>query len=96
MNPSFTFSVVVWAVLVGVIVAVALFRRFFVSADEDDTLHLAGEASVIEGQAGLARRLDLIDRWGKRLTVAALAYGAVLAGVYLLSGWIESGLLLGK
>jgi hypothetical protein len=39
---------------------------------------------------GIAHRLDVIDKWGKLLTVIAAAYGLVLAIVYTYQTWVQA------
>jgi hypothetical protein len=85
----------IWAVLAFVVLALAGYRQL-VAHHEDDTVHLRDtEASMIQQQTSLARRLEWIDRWGKVLTAFTLAMGLVLVGIYLYHGWVESSKLPG-
>jgi hypothetical protein len=93
MNNHLMPFLIVWIVL-AVVVIVLLAWRKVVSNREDDTLHVAEPDEVQEGvmreQAGVAQKIEQIDKWGKILTVIALAYGLILAGVYFYQTWIAS------
>ena len=90
MPVNLTIFVVVWAVFASIVVGLAIYRRV-VAAHEDDTLHvLEAEAGMIAQQEMIARRLEVIDKWGKLLTIVTLVYGLLLACVYLYQVWEES------
>lgn len=93
MNESLMFFAISWAILACVVLALAIYRKV-VALAEDDSLHLAGPSMETQ-QTTVAHRLDVIDRWGKILTVAVLAYGIVLAGVYVYFSWAERNRVLG-
>jgi len=68
----------------------ALYRKFQ-SNKEDDLIHIAaGEEKLIPNQIALAHQMDVIDRWGKALTVVTAVLGLALAAGYLYRGWIET------
>jgi len=73
-----------WGVLALVVVCLIFYRRA-VTSREDDSIHLEG--GIASDQITLAHRLELIDRWGKTLTIAAVVFGLALAGVYLYQVW---------
>ena len=79
---------VLWIVLALAVLALAVYRRM-VAQREDDTLHVLDPVSVAPQQVGVAQKLDQIDRWGKRLTIIAAAYGLVLAVAYVLQAWFQ-------
>jgi hypothetical protein len=63
-----------------------------VAGHEDDSLHvMAGEAPIIVQQQKLGRKIEHIEIWGKMLTALLVAYGLVLAGIYLYHAWLLSG-----
>jgi hypothetical protein len=67
----------------------ALYRKIL-SLKEDDLVHVApGEERLIPNQIEMAHKMDVIDRWGKTLTVITVALGLVLAGGYLYQAWAE-------
>lgn len=77
--------------VVAVVVIVLLFIRKNVSGAEDDTIHIQdAEASLVNQQMAIARKLEAIDRWGKLFTLVLILYGLFLAGMYVYVGWVES------
>jgi type VI protein secretion system component VasF len=86
---------IVWAVLAAVIVGLLIYRRFLSEA-EDDTLHVSDPTgSITSRQVIMAKKLEVIDRWGKILTVIAVLYGVALLVAYLYLGWVQSTQLSG-
>ena len=95
MQSALTANVVIWVVFAAIVGSLALYRRF-ISHTEVDVIHLRdSEAGMVSDQVTFARRLDSIDRWGKILTIGVIAYGVVIAGVYLYSAWLASVQLAG-
>ena len=88
MSPYVPF-VVLWAVLALAVISLIVYRRV-VAAGEDDMIHISDAAgSVTSQQVTVAQKLDQIDKWGKMLTVVAVAYGVVLAGIYVYQSWVS-------
>jgi uncharacterized membrane protein len=79
---------VIWAVLATVVLALALYRRS-IAAKEDDIVHV--NVDVTPKQEAVNKKLEAIDRWGKILTVIVVIYALVLLGLFLYSGWQNSG-----
>jgi hypothetical protein len=78
---------ILWAVLTVVVIMLAVFRKI-AARNEDAFVHLAdSEVSNIPPQAAVARRLDLIDFWGKSLTVVDAAFLVVLLGIVCYNAW---------
>ena len=84
MNINLLPYIISWAALTMTVVGLVFYRRS-VSSHEDDSLHLEG--NLPGSQAALAHKLDLIDRWGKMLTVIVVVYGVAMAAVYLYQVW---------
>ena len=75
--------VISWLVLGVCVAALALYRKF-VSSREDDIVHLAsGESQFVSKQTDLAQRLQKLDFWGKTLTIVLAVYGLVLLGIFI-------------
>ena len=90
MSPYVPF-VVLWAALALAVIGLIVYRRF-VSAGEDDMIHISDAAgSVTSQQVTVAQKLDQIDKWGKTLTVITVVYGVVLASVYVYQSWMSRG-----
>ena len=82
-----TSLVVLWFVLGLATAGLALYRKL-VSLHEEDYLHLAdGEETHIPEQVAMAKKMDVIDSWGKGLTVATVVFGLAVAAVYLFQAW---------
>ncbi|MBI4877300.1 MAG: hypothetical protein HY822_21955 [Acidobacteria bacterium] len=78
------------AALVVVLIVLAIVR-WSVSKREDDSLHIGdGEVQIVGEQISIAKKLAVIDRWGKALTVIAVVYALTLLGFYLYQGWVQS------
>ena len=89
MNFILTPFVAGWVVLACIVAALALYRRS-ISSREDDMLHVSdGESARISKQADVAHRLDVVDRWGKVLTLVVTVYGLLLAAAYTYQIWTE-------
>lgn len=84
------FALVVWLALASAVVGLAVYRKL-ISRDEDDSLHVGpGDNTRVTQQAAMAARLDVVDKWGKTLTVIAVALGMVLVGVAVYQAWMSS------
>jgi len=87
MSPFVPF-VVLWALLALVVLALVVYRRF-ISADEDDMIHVSdASGSTAAHQVSVARKLEQIDKWGKMLTVTTVVYGLILGGIYVYQSWV--------
>jgi hypothetical protein len=84
MNINLLPYAIFWGVLAIVVVSLIIYRKS-VTSREDDSIHLEGSAPA--EQAILAHRVELIDRWGKTLTVVVALYGVALAAIYLYQVW---------
>ncbi len=84
-----------WAVLATVVVILAIYRRRL-DLKVDDTLHvLDSGASHIPAQEQVAKKLVIIDRWGKILTVVAVLYMLGIAAAYVYSSFNDTSVKLG-
>ena len=88
MHIDFTPFVVIWALLAAVVLAMAGYRKT-ISVKEEETLHLADPSETMH-QVAIAHKLDVIDKWGKLLTVVAAVYGLLLALAYTYQTWIQA------
>jgi len=79
-----------WACLVVAVIGLAVYRRI-IALREDDCIHVAAaEAGNILGQISIAHKLEVVDRWGKILTILAVSSGVVLGAAYLYYLWNQS------
>lgn len=82
--------VVIWSLLALFVLGLALYRKL-VAMHEDSLIHIGeGEANMIPQQIEVTRKLDVVDYWGKLLTVVTVAAGLLLAAIYLFDAWKAS------
>ena len=91
MHINFTPFAVIWGVLALVVLVMAGYRKT-ISVQEDETLHLSS-ASESMHQVQIAHKLDVIDKWGKLLTIIAAVYGLILALAYTYQTWVQASSL---
>jgi hypothetical protein len=83
-----TTMAVIWLAIASIVFGLAAYRKM-VSRNEDDILHVRdAEAGKIAQQSAMANRLDLVDKWGKALTVVAFVFGVFLACAVLYQQWL--------
>lgn len=82
--------IAIFAVLTTVVVLLAIYRKK-VNGTIDEALHvLDAEAGAVGVQNDVAKKLAVIDRWGKTLTVLAVLYLLAIAGWYLYSVFADT------
>jgi hypothetical protein len=90
MNLDIRPLIAVWAIF-ALAVLVLFIRRKMVSSKEDDQLHVMSQANP--QQAVIAAKLEVIDKWGKIMTVITVLFGAAIAALYIYSAFTgHSGL----
>lgn len=88
MHIDFTPFVVLWSLIALAVLFMAGYRKM-VSSSEEETLHLTNPVET-NHQVIIAHKLDVIDKWGKLLTVIAAVYGLLLVLAYTYQTWIQS------
>lgn len=82
--------VVIWAVLFVAVIVLFFYRRS-IARYEDDTLHvLDSDQQQVAEQVKIARKLEVVEKWGKILTIIVVVYGLVLLGLYGYLRFVES------
>ena len=71
---------IVWIVLALVVLALFLWRQA-IARNEDDSLHVMH--GTLTSQTSLSQKLDVIDKWGKILTVITVLMGLLIAAAYI-------------
>jgi hypothetical protein len=79
---------VVWGLL-ALSVAVLFAWRQMIARNEDDTLHVMD--GVVTQQTTVAHKLEIIDKWGKILTVITVVLGVVLGAAFVLKQFASGG-----
>lgn len=89
-----TFNLVPFAVLWGILALIVLSLiviRKKIAGGEDDTLHvMEGDARMIPHQQEVAAKLEVIDKWGKLLTIIAVIFGLLLAAAWVYQSWLAA------
>ena len=78
--------IIVWSLL-AVVVLGLFFWRQAIARSEDDSLHVMH--GTITSQTTLSQKLDVIDKWGKILTVVTVVLGLLIAAAYILGQFIR-------
>ena len=85
----YPFAVLFAIMALGVIALIV--ARKVVASGEDDTLHVMdGDAAMVPHQREIAHKLEVIDRWGKSLTVLTVVVGLVVGGLWVYQGWVNA------
>lgn len=83
--------IAIWSVFGVAVLALALYRKIVTFHGDDEFVHLtAGEQRLIPQQVALAHKLEVIDRWGKGLTIFTVAFGLLIVAVVLFEAWQAS------
>jgi hypothetical protein len=85
MNFNFIPLFVIWAMLALGVLAMFIWRRS-VASNEDDSLHVLHGA--LAPQTAVAQKLDVIDKWGKILTVITVVSGLLIAAAYVYAQFV--------
>jgi hypothetical protein len=88
MNIDFRLLIILWGVLAASVLVMIVWRKT-VARGEDDTLHVLDTAAVPH-QAEVAHKLDVIDKWGKIVTAVTVAFGALIAGLFIYQTWVQT------
>ena len=91
---NWTVYLSILGVMAAVIIVLIIYRKNIADA-EDDSLHVQeAETGALAHQAVIAKKLEVVDRWGKLVTVLAILYGLFLAGLYVYNLWNESATIV--
>jgi hypothetical protein len=88
MHIDFTPFTVVWGLLALIVLLMAGYRKM-ISSKEEETLHLADPGESIH-QVEIAHKLEVVDKWGKLLTIVVAVYGLILAIAYTYQTWVQA------
>ena len=85
MSFNFVPLFIAWGVIALIVLGLFIWRKN-VASGEDDTLHVMHGA--LTQQTALAEKLDMIDKWGKILTVIAAVSGLAIAAAYVYAQFV--------
>jgi hypothetical protein len=73
------------------VVMLAVYRRYVAQHQEDDFLHVHdGDGGLVAKQRTVAHRLQVLDAWGKSMTVLAVVLGLAFALIHAYRTWITT------
>lgn len=82
MNLNFGPLIVLETFLLAGVLFLFIWRKM-VARNEDDNIHVLHGEAVAPQQEALARKLDVIDKWGKILTVVTVVFGLFVGAAYV-------------
>src|SRR5664280_2342291 len=77
-----------WIVLVSAVLALIVWRKV-VASHEDDNIHVLQPGGILTEQVAVAKKLDVIDKWGKILTVIVVALGLIIGTAWIYQVWVQ-------
>jgi hypothetical protein len=84
--------VVLWVALAAAVGALAVYRNKL-AGSSDELIHI--EETSVElsvRQEIVAKKLEVIDKWGKILTVVAVVFGLLLVAAWVYQVWQSSSI----
>lgn len=81
MKFNWTPFISIGAVLTLAVLVMIIWRKT-IASHEDDSIHVLDDANMIPQQEAMARKLQVIDKWGKLLTAVTVVYLLVMAAIY--------------
>jgi hypothetical protein len=80
---TWTPYVAVWTLLAVIVLVLAAYRKML-SNHEDDSLHVSeGTKALISEQVVNAQKIEVVEKWGKLLTLVAVVTGLIMGGIYI-------------
>jgi hypothetical protein len=88
MNFNLMPLIALWGAM-AVSVLVLIVWRKTVARNEDDNLHVL-HAEAVPQQLMVAQKLELIDKWGKIVTAVTVAFGVLIAALFVYQTWVTT------
>jgi hypothetical protein len=89
MTTNYIPFLALWGLMALSVLVLIIWRRQ-VAQDEDDSLHVLHAESAVPRQMAVAHKLEVIDKWGKTLTILTVVAGFVIAAVYFYQLWVST------
>jgi hypothetical protein len=86
MNFDLRPLIVLWGLLAASVLVLIVWRKA-VARNEDDQLHVL-HTDAVPQQAQVAQKLEQIDKWGKIVTAVTVAFGLLIAGIFVYQTWM--------
>lgn len=89
MSLNFSPFIVLETFLAAGVLFLFIWRKM-VARNEDDNIHILHGGAAVPQQETLARKLDVIDKWGKILTVVTVAFGLLVGLAYAYDSFVKA------
>ena len=89
MNLNFGPFIVLETLLAVAVLALFIWRKT-VARNEDDSLHVLHGSTAVPEQEAISHKLDVIDKWGKILTVVTVVFGLLLGAAYAYDSFVKA------
>jgi uncharacterized membrane protein len=87
MNFNLVPLIVLWSLLAISVIVMVVWRKM-VASGEDDTLHVL-QGSVAQ-QVTVANKLEMIDKWGKILTIVTVVSGVIIGALWVYQSYVTA------
>lgn len=79
-----------WAILTLIVIGLALYKKRL-DGHLDERIHVdVAEEGVLKEQLAETQRSELVEKWGKALTVVVFLYGLGIVGMLAYHQWVIS------
>jgi hypothetical protein len=79
-----------WLALDAIIIVLFGCRQT-IARKEEGSLHVLSGTAEVAHQVGTSQKLDQIDKWGKLLTIVAVAFGVLLGALAIYQSLTSAG-----
>lgn len=77
----------VWSFFAAIVAGLAVYRKML-ATQEDDSLHVSeGSSRLVPQQIAHAQRIQVVEKWGKSLTLVVVIAGLIMAAIYFWGVW---------
>jgi len=87
MNFNLVPLIVLWSLLAISVIVMVVWRKM-VASGEDDSLHVL-QGSVAQ-QVTVANKLEMIDKWGKILTIVTVVSGVIIGALWVYQSYVTA------
>ncbi len=94
MSMNLTLNLIACGLLLALAIAVSVYRNWL-EEHCDHYIHLhndSHDATLVQGQSALCRRLEVMDKLKIGLITATIVYALVIVGIASYSAWNSSGM----
>ena len=89
MNINLMPFLILGALLTLSVIAMIIWRQS-VARSEDSSIHVLSDSGAVPQQASVAAKLDVIDKWGKLLTIVTVLYVIIVGSLFVYQQWVRA------